>query len=468
MKTWLTLALASAAIAFAQPASSADTLPAGGSQPVNDYQPSLALTQSIHVSGVYPPRDNPGSPGTNYLGMLRTFAGNTSFSSPTANGQILSIAQNTALFSLYGTNYGGNGLTTFALPDLGGRSVVGTGQGPGLSSWVVGQEGGQASLTLGVSNLPAHLHTIPGDVTGITGGFQPFDNLQPSLAMTSLINAGGGDGGIAPFVGQVGVFGGNFAPTGWMVADGSVHAITDFQALYDVIGATYGGDGVTTFALPDLRSRVAVGAGTGPGLPTVGLGDMFGAEDTFLTLSQLPSHLHGLPGGGNTGLAGASQPFLNQQPSLGLNYLIALEGIFPSVGSPMIGDFAYLSEVVAIAGDTAPSGWAFAQGQLLPIAQNQALFALVGTTFGGDGVVTFALPDLRGRTIIGTDADFLLGEKTGEFATTLTVAQMPTHVHSLPPGGPGGVVPEPSVWALMLLGFGLIGATLRRRRPAVA
>lgn len=87
-----------------------------------------------------------------------------------ANGQILSIAQNTALFSLFGTTYGGNGQTTFALPDLRGRMVISTGQGPGLSPYTLGQVGGAQSATLGQSNLPAHIHvatveTNPGTAT---------------------------------------------------------------------------------------------------------------------------------------------------------------------------------------------------------------------------------------------------------------------------------------------------------------
>ena len=77
----------------------------------------------------------------------------------TCAGQLLPIAQNTALFSLLGTTYGGNGQTTFALPDLRGRSMIGPGQGPGLSSYVLGQAGGTESVTLTTNNLPAHTHT---------------------------------------------------------------------------------------------------------------------------------------------------------------------------------------------------------------------------------------------------------------------------------------------------------------------
>jgi microcystin-dependent protein len=141
-------------------------------------------------------------------------------------GQILSIAQNTALFSLLGTTYGGNGQTTFALPDLRGRVPIGTGQGPGLSSYNLGQVGGTETVTLNVNNLPAHNHpvnvpnTAPSPalaspvgnylapaarggspifaagppnaamgalMIGNTGGSQPFGNVQPYLAINFII-----------------------------------------------------------------------------------------------------------------------------------------------------------------------------------------------------------------------------------------------------------------------------------------
>lgn len=78
----------------------------------------------------------------------------------------------------------------------------------------------------------------------------------------------------------------------------------------------------------------------------------------------------------------------------------------------------------------APKGWALCNGQLLPINQNQALFSLLGTTFGGDGRVNFALPDLRGRTPIHVGSAHTLGERGGEQAHTLSIAELPTHVHT--------------------------------------
>ena len=91
----------------------------------------------------------------------------------------------------------------------------------------------------------------------------------------------------------------------------------------------------------------------------------------------------------------------------------------------------FLSEVRIMSFVFAPKGWALCNGQLLPINQNQALFSLLGTTFGGDGRVNFALPDLRGRTPIHVGSGHTLGERGGEQAHTLSIAEIPTHVHVL-------------------------------------
>jgi microcystin-dependent protein len=283
--------------------------------------------------------------------------------------------------------------------------------------------------------LPAHAHGLPGgDITSSTGGSQPFDNMQPSLGLNYLVqvegifpsqNSGPGSGeagrfeaessfiGGASYIGQVALFSGNFEP-GWMIADGRLLPISQYTALFSIMGTTYGGDGQTTFALPDLRGRSIVGAGQGPGLGNVSLGQTLGAESQTLTNQQMPVHDHDLAGGGTTDLAGGGQPFSQHQPGLGLNYVVNLQGVFPDRDDP-IGEEseAYLGEILAFTGNFAPRGYAFAHGQLLPIAQNQALFALFGTQFGGNGQTTFALPDLRGRVMLGQGEGFAVGDQFG-------------------------------------------------------
>src|SRR3954471_23980795 len=90
----------------------------------------------------------------------------------------------------------------------------------------------------------------------------------------------------------------------------------------------------------------------------------------------------------------------------------------------------FLSEIRIMSFVYAPKGWALCNGQLLPINQNQALFSLLGTTFGGDGRVNFGLPDVRGRTPIHVGSGHTLGERGGEQAHTLSIAELPEHAHS--------------------------------------
>lgn len=103
----------------------------------------------------------------------------------------------------------------------------------------------------------------------------------------------------------------------------------------------------------------------------------------------------------------------------------------------------FLAEIRIMSFNFAPKGWALCNGQLLPINQNQALFSLLGTTFGGDGRVNFALPDCRGRTPIHVGSGHTLGERGGEQAHTLSIAELPTHAHVLSASSLDGNAPVP-------------------------
>lgn len=164
-----------------------------------------------------------------------------------------------------------------------------------------------------------------------------------------------------PLIGQIILFAGNFAPRGWAFCNGQLLSIAQNTALFSLLGTTYGGDGRTTFALPDLRGRVPMHAGNGPGLSYRNLGETGGTETNTLTVNQMPSHSHGLraategftdeptnnfiANGGINGFAGVSdtamspqavqpagggQPVNNVQPFTVVNYIIALTGIYPS------------------------------------------------------------------------------------------------------------------------------------------
>ena len=166
-----------------------------------------------------------------------------------------------------------------------------------------------------------------------------------------------------PFIGEIRLFAGNFAPVGWAICDGATIPISENDTLFTLIGTTYGGDGQTTFALPNLQSRLPMHMGTGPGLSPRTIGEMGGVETVTLTIQQIPTHNHAplaVSGNGNqatpqngvwagatasrystgapslamnpslVGAAGGSQPHTNMQPYLVLNFIIALVGIFPS------------------------------------------------------------------------------------------------------------------------------------------
>lgn len=167
-----------------------------------------------------------------------------------------------------------------------------------------------------------------------------------------------------PYVGEIRMFAGNFAPYGWLFCDGSLLSTSEYDTLFNLIGTTYGGDGQDTFALPDLRGRIPAHMGAGPGLPTLIIGETLGTETVTLTNNQIPSHSHTMaastnvgsrtsptnnvlarstnadiysgdaPSGAMAGTAvsttGGSQPHNNMQPYLCVNFIISMFGIFPS------------------------------------------------------------------------------------------------------------------------------------------
>lgn len=132
-----------------------------------------------------------------------------------------------------------------------------------------------------------------------------------------------------PTLGEIAIFAGNFAPRDWAQCDGRLLPINQFQSLYSVLGTTYGGDGVNNFALPDLRGRVPVHAGQGSGLHPHALGSKFGVEETDLKTSRFPV-IRSTNDAVNVAILTYPQELSTRQPSLGLTYIIALEGQYPA------------------------------------------------------------------------------------------------------------------------------------------
>lgn len=177
-----------------------------------------------------------------------------------------------------------------------------------------------------------------------------------------------------PFIGEIKMLGFNFPPIGYSLCAGQLISIAEYTALFSLIGTNYGGDGQTTFALPDLQGRVPIGQGQGPGLPNYQIGQKAGTTQTLLTIGNMPAHVHPATGitvnmpvsnnngdasdpsaaylakgssdiyssvatinnygpltiAGQTGITGSNMPIDITNPYLVINYSIALEGIFPS------------------------------------------------------------------------------------------------------------------------------------------
>lgn len=168
-----------------------------------------------------------------------------------------------------------------------------------------------------------------------------------------------------PFIGEIRIFAGNYAPRGWALCQGQLLPIAQNQALFALLGTIYGGDGRTTFALPNLAGRIPINQGTGPGLSPRPIGQAGGAETVTISVQEMPSHSHvancsnagsnqaspvgnfwSTDPGGNTGAynntagsqmaataignTGGGQAHNNVQPFLVINYIIAIQGIFPS------------------------------------------------------------------------------------------------------------------------------------------
>lgn len=196
------------------------------------------------------------------------------------------------------------------------------------------------------------------------------------VPLSAAAQCGGSGSSSPPFIGEIGMFAGNFAPRGSVFANGQLLRITDYQALFSIFGTTYGGDGRTTFGVPNLNGRIPIHRGQGPGLVDYPLGSRSGAETNTLTRSNMPSHTHSAtttmtlrgtsargrksePDGrvlandgadrvynegpadvnmsgqtvrAETGVnaTGGGTPVNNMMPYLAVNYIVCIDGVFPS------------------------------------------------------------------------------------------------------------------------------------------
>lgn len=248
----------------------------GGTEQVSNEQPSLATQYIIRIDDVFG-TDAGGAQG----GEIVQFAGGrTPMGYFDCDGRALSISEYPALFATIGTTFGGDGVTTFNIPDLRGRSAVGTGGPTGVQ---LGQQLGSANAGITLANMPFEMG----------GSGQPVNNFGPSLGLNYLIRTQGifppRDDGSAPeddyYLGEIIIYAGADVPPGFARCDGSVIPISQNPALFSLVGTFYGGNGSSTFALPNFSGRSAVGYN--PGLNQVGQPD--GSPTFTVTMADIPS-----------------------------------------------------------------------------------------------------------------------------------------------------------------------------------
>jgi len=310
-------------------------------------------------------------------------------------GQLLQIdSEYRGLFLLIGTTYGGDGVSTFALPDLRGGAAMHLGTTAQGNTYTLGQQGGAEVVTLDITQIPQHVHSIAAQNGAVTnqvspsgayfatstnlygvssqlisapvlttvGGSLPHENRMPYLVLNYMIAWNG----IFPtgptdavFIGQISPFSFGNIPKGWAPCNGQLLPVNANQPLFSLIRNTYGGNGTTNFALPNLQGAFPLGFTT----TSYKLGATGGEANYTLQIGQIPSHNHlvaastagpnsPLPSGNypsaipsasyatqkNTTLgtgsspAGGGLPHNNLPPYLAISYCIALQGIYPSQG----------------------------------------------------------------------------------------------------------------------------------------
>lgn len=283
-------------------------------------------------------------------------------------------------------------------------------------------------------------------------------------------------------IGEVRLFAVSHTIDNWLPCDGQSLAVARYTKLFQIIGNRFGGDGSTTFSLPDLRSRVVISADTASGFA---FASRYGEEQHLLTVEELPAHTHTVSvtsqssnstsGFGNV-LAtsadpcysggprnvflhpealvpspGGTQPHTNLQPYLVLEYRICTEGYYPQddLGEGWIG------EIVMLAFSKQLRNWLPCDGRVLPASLYGTLAQLLGTTYGNP-TNAVQLPDLRGRTPVASgDSPGLtprpLGSSGGSAGVELTLQQMPQHSHMLYSGSgtpDSGTSPESRMYAV--------------------
>jgi microcystin-dependent protein len=382
-------------------------------------------------------------------------------------------------------------------------------------------KGGEEMVTLNEEQLPSHSHTPYSDVAG--GYNDPFNKLwgysdafpysksRPNgsmnkgcvgiygkgyahenripylvvnyiIAMSGVYPSGESDPS-PPYLSELRIFAFNFSPRGWARCDGQLLPVNLNQELFALLGTTYGGNGTTSFALPDLRKRVPMHVG-----PDMSRGATGGEDQHQLTLHEIPMHTHQAVASSDSsdtphpennfwasnnqytpyGMsadkpmatvalapAGDNSPHNNLAPYMEMNICIALQGNDPAAGEDP-GDGSLLGEIRMFAGNVVPAIYTSCDGQAVQTSVYTSLFAIIGDIYGGDpGEGTFNLPDLRQRAALsagkgdGMNTDYEVGDQGGAATVTLTEHETPGHTHLAQTSYAGSFKePERSMWAI--------------------
>jgi microcystin-dependent protein len=401
----------------------------GAGAPIDVRDRTLELNYIICVDGLFPTEESPvGRTNGAVLGEVRLFAGNFAPAGwLPCDGRLLPVQQYEALYFVLGYTYGGSG-NFFALPDMRGRVAVGTGPFSPL-----GQVTGAVQRTLTPAQMPAHDHALGGARTGSAGGAEPLDIRQPGLALHHLL-VGSQAGAFE--IGEIVLFAGTAPPLGNAFrCEGQILPIQFYTFLFAKIGTVYGGDGRANFAVPDLRGRSVIGSGFTDEGDFLALGELNRTTSVTLNSSHLPPHAHE-SSLGLTGPTGSGASFSVRQSSLGFNFLISVGGNYPPFpGATSPADDPYMADVRILAAELFENvgpGLAPMNGASLAISSNSVLFSLIGNRYGGNGVTHFNLPDPAGRLVAGAANPSEPGARYGQSNRVLTVAQLPSHQHTLP------------------------------------